>query len=206
MQDSGFHSPKYLLKYQSKDTNGKEDNIMAITVKDIQEKVFPTQAVNGYDVEQVDDFLDEITEQLTALIRENLLLKGQITKLEEELTAKEKELNNVPDYNEEGYFKNLQSTMRDTLISAQRVADDTVAAAKAEAEKAVSDAIAEADRIVTKADADAKAMTERAQNAAAAAKAEYDSLKAAAEGYRASFRKLVEEQLQALKASDILFK
>ncbi|MBQ9952611.1 MAG: DivIVA domain-containing protein [Clostridia bacterium] len=179
---------------------------MAITVKDIQEKVFPTQAMNGYDVEQVDDFLDEITEQLSALIRENLLLKGQITKLEEEVAAKDQQLASSPDYNEEGYFKNLQSTMRDTLISAQRVADDTVASAKAEAEKTVNDALAEADKIVTKADADAKAMTERAQNAADAAKAEYESLKAAAESYRASFRKLVEDQLQVLKAGDILFK
>lgn len=183
---------------------------MAITVKDIQEKIFPTQAANGYDVEQVDDFLDEIAEQLNALIRENIQIKQEADQLAHELTAKEKELkaavSKTPDYNEEGYFKNLQNTMRDTLISAQRVADDTIAAAQAEAETAVANAQAEADRLVSKAQADAAAMTERAQNTAAAAKAEYESLKAAADGYRASFRKLVEEQLQVLKANDILFK
>lgn len=183
---------------------------MAITVKDIQEKVFPTQAANGYDVEQVDDFLDEIAAQLGALIRENIQLKQEADQLAAELTAKEKELkaaaSKTADYNEEGFFKNLQSTMRDTLISAQRVADDTIAAAKAEAEKTIADASAEADRLVSKAHTDATAMTERAQNAANAAKAEYESLKAAADGYRASFRKLVEEQLQVLKANDILFK
>lgn len=183
---------------------------MAITVKDIQEKIFPTQAADGYNVEQVDDFLDEIAEQLSALIRENLQLKQEADQLVGELHAREKELQDaaskVPDYNEEGYFKNLQNTMRDTLISAQRVADDTVAAAQAEAEKTIADASAEADRLLNKAHADATAMTERAQNAAAAAKAEYESLKAAADGYRASFRKLVEEQLQVLKANDILFK
>ena len=179
---------------------------MAITVKDIQEKVFPTQSVNGYDVEQVDDFLDEIAVQLGALIRENLQLKAQAAKMEEELAAKEKALANVPDYNEEGYFKNLQSTMRDTLISAQRVADDTISVAKAEAEKLMADSKSESTRIVEKAQAEAAAMTERAQSVASAAKAEYDSLKAAADTYRANFRKLVEEQLQVLKASDILFK
>ena len=183
---------------------------MAITVKDIQEKVFPTQAVNGYDVEQVDDFLDEITEQLSALIRENIQLKAQYTKLAEELAAKDKALNEAltktPDYNEEGYFKNLQSTMRDTLISAQRVADDTLAAAKTEAEKILTDAKAESERILAKAQNEASTMTERAQSAAAAAKGEYESLKASADGYRASFRKLVEEQLEALKTNDILFK
>ena len=35
---------------------------MAISVKDIQEKQFSTQASNGYNVEQVDDFLDELAE------------------------------------------------------------------------------------------------------------------------------------------------
>ena len=183
---------------------------MAISVKDIQEKVFPTQASNGYDVEQVDDFLDEIAEQLSALIRENLLLKGQANKLEEELDAKEKALKDAisktPDYNEEGYFKNLQSAMRDTLISAQRVADETISAAKAEADRLSANSKAEADRVLEKARAEAASMTERAQSAAAGAKAESESLKASAEGYRASFRKLVEEQLQALKANDILFK
>ena len=183
---------------------------MAISVKDIQEKVFPTQASNGYDVEQVDDFLDEIAEQLSALIRENLLLKGETNKLEQELAAKEKALQDAvsktPDYNEEGYFKNLQSAMRDTLISAQRVADETLSAAKSEADRLAADSRAEADRIVEKARSEAAAMTDRAQNAAASAKAEYESLKASAENYRASFRKLVEEQLQVLKANDILFK
>ena len=172
---------------------------MAISVKDIQEKVFPTQSTGGYNVEQVDDFLDEIAEQLGALIRENLVLKGQVSKLDDELAAKEKSLQEAiaktPDYNEEGYFKNLQSAMRDSLISAQRVADEATNAARAEAEKTVSDARAEAAKL-----------TECAQSAAAATKAEYESMKAAADNYRASFRKLVEDQLQVLKANDILFK
>ena len=172
---------------------------MAISVKDIQEKIFPTQANGGYDVEQVDDFLDEIADQLGTLIRENLVLKGQVGKLEDELASKQKALDEAiaktPDYNEEGYFKNLQSAMRDSLISAQRVADEATAAAKAETEKAVADARAEASQL-----------TESAQSSADAARAEYETLKAAAENYRATFRKLVEDQLEVLKANDILFK
>ena len=183
---------------------------MAITVKDIQEKVFPLQASNGYDVEQVDDFLDAIAEQIAVLTRENLLLKSQTAQLENELAAKEKALNEAmnvsPDYNEEGYFKNLQSTMRDTLISAQRVADDTITVAKTEAENLLAEAKNEAERVLTKAQSEAATVTERAQSAAEAAKNEYESLKASADNYRASFRKLVEEQLQVLKATDILFK
>ena len=54
--------------------------------------------------------------------------------------------------------------------------------------------------------AQAEALTERTNSDVAAAKAEYDKLHASAEEYRASFRKLIEAQLQTLKANDLLFK
>ena len=183
---------------------------MAITVKDIQEKIFPTQAADGYDVEEVDDFLDEIAEQLNALVHENLLLKDQSSKLKESLDEKERELAEAiartPDYNEDGYFRNLQNAMHDSLVSAQRVADEATSTAKAEAEKTVADAQAEAERLVADARTQAETITADARTSVANAKAEYESLKSAADGFRANFRKLVEEQLQVLKANDLLFK
>ncbi|MBE5808145.1 MAG: DivIVA domain-containing protein [Clostridiales bacterium] len=183
---------------------------MAITVKDIQEKEFPLQAADGYDVEQVDDFLDEIATQLSELVRENLALKEQVSSLEDELLKTRADLQETitktPDYNEEGYFRNLQSAMRDSLISAQRVADEATSAARAEAEKTLTDAKAEATRLVTDAQTEADRITNEAMQQAEIAKAEYDDLKSSAESYRANFRKLVEEQLGALKASDLLFK
>lgn len=183
---------------------------MAITVKDIQEKVFPTQSLNGYDVEQVDDFLDEIVEQLSALIRENVALNEQVAKMDAELCAKEKALEEaaakVTDYNEAGYFKNLQNAMRDTLIGAQRLADETTANAQAEADRLVGEATAAAQKTVADAQAEATQLTAAAQKTAAEAKAECDALKAAADAYRAAFRKMVEEQVEVLKSTDILFK
>lgn len=183
---------------------------MAISVKDIQEKVFPTQATNGYDVEQVDDFLDAIAEQLGALVRENLAMTEQINKMDAELAAKTKALEEAqakaPDYNEAGYFKNLQNAMRDTLIGAQRLADETTANAQAEADRLVSEATASAQKTVADAQAEAEQLTAAAQKTAAEAKAECDALKAAAESYRAAFRKMVEEQVEILKSTEILFK
>ena len=129
---------------------------MAISVKDIQEKVFPTQPTGGYNIEQVDDFLDEISEQLGALVRENIALNSELSKLSDALEEKERALaeaqSKTPDYNEAG------------------------------------------------------AVTERAASDAAAAKAELDELKSSIESYRAACRKLIEDQLQTLKANDLLFK
>ena len=60
---------------------------MAISVRDIQEKEFGTQSAGGYNIEQVDDFLDEISEQMAALVRENLELNRQIKALEADVQA-----------------------------------------------------------------------------------------------------------------------
>ena len=83
------HSSKFSISMPRKRGERKEETSMAISVKDIQEKEFPTQA-NGYAVEQVDDFLDEIAAQLGTLIRENLALAGHVKKLEEELDESRK--------------------------------------------------------------------------------------------------------------------
>ena len=110
---------------------------MAISVRDIQEKEFATQAKGGYNVEEVDDFLDEIAEQLSALVRENLELTKHVGELEGEVEAAKKEAEaaaaRTPDYNEQGYFDNLQKSMREAMIGAQRIADETKAEAETQA-------------------------------------------------------------------------
>ena len=183
---------------------------MAISVKDIQEKEFSTQAANGYDVEQVDDFLDEIAEQLGATIRENLALNGQVKQLQESLAAAEAAKadmeKKLPDYNENGYFKNLESAMRESLIGAQRIADETVSEANKKAQQTIDDANAQAEKTVADAEAHAKAINASAEKSVAEMKAEYDRLRAVVEAYRANFKKLLDEQLAALSAGEALLK
>jgi DivIVA domain-containing protein len=60
----------------------KGKSVMAITVKDINEKVF-TKQVRGYSIEEVDDFLDELAEQMEVLIRENRSLMQQLEEAKE---------------------------------------------------------------------------------------------------------------------------
>ena len=194
---------------------------MAISVKDIQEKEFSVQASNGYNVEQVDDFLDELAEQLGMLIRENLALNSKAKQLEEELAAakaaKAEAEKKLPDYNESSYFQNLQTTMREALIGAQRIADETVAEASkkaemtiadanAQAEKTVADANAQAEKTVADATAQAEVMTASAVKAAAEMKAETDRLQAVAQAYVTNFKAMVEEQLKAITANEELLK
>lgn len=193
---------------------------MAISVKDIQEKEFGTQATGGYNIEQVDDFLDEISEQMAALVRENLELNNQIKGLEADVKAARQAAAaaeaKTPDYNEKSYFANLQNAMRESLIGAQRIADEALEDANRKAQKTVGDAQAQADQITVSAREKADAMLSQAKQEADALTADaagrvetlekrYEALKAAAASYKAEFTRVLDQQAAALRESNGLF-
>ena len=192
---------------------------MAITVKDIHEKEFSKQ-VRGYSIDEVDDFLDELAEQMEVMIKENRealaeaeAAKAELAQLKAEKTAAvaapvvvaeepksivavapAQPVQQSAAIDEPQYFKNLETTLRETLISAQRLADETVADARKKANAMIASA------------------EEQAANVTAAAKAEVEThkseaeeLKKAAEDYRARFLRLLEDQAHILKADDSLF-
>ena len=175
---------------------------MAISVKDIQEKQFSTQVSNGYNVEQVDDFLDELAEQLGALIRENLALTGQVRQLEESVRTAQAEAEDakkrLPDYNEAEYFRNLEKSIREALIGAQRIADEAVESAKAQAEKTVSEANALAEKTVADAEARARETTDTAEQTVAALRTEMETLRGNIDTYRENFKRIMQQQMAAL--------
>ena len=193
---------------------------MAISVKDIQEKEFGTQATGGYNIEQVDDFLDEISEQMATLVRENLELNKQIKTLEGDVKAARQAAEaaeaKTPDYNEKGYFANLQNAMRESLIGAQRIADETLEEANRKAQKTVSDAQVQADQITVTAREKADGMIKQAQQEAdqltadvkgrmETLEARYEALKASATSFKADFSRILEQQQAALRESNGLF-
>ena len=183
---------------------------MAITVKDIQEKEFSIQPSDGYNMEQVDDFLDELAEQLGGMIRENQALNAQLKELQDQISALNAEKSEMekklPDYNETGYFKNLESAMRESLIGAQRIADETIAEAKKRAQQTIEDANAQAEKTIADANAQAEALMGDAEKIATETREEAAHLRAVADTYRANFKKLVDEQMAALTANEALLK
>ena len=182
---------------------------MAISVRDIQEKEFATQAKNGYNVEEVDDFLDEIAEQLSALVRENLELKKQATDLEAEVEAARRAAaeaeKKTPDYNEKGYFENLQKSMREAMIGAQRIADETKAEAEAQAAQTKAEAEELANATLNKAQADADKLTAQAQAKLEALTEQYEAMKASAKAFKADFSSMIESQAALLRDKTNLF-
>lgn len=164
---------------------------MAISVRDIQEKEFTKQKINGYSVEEVDDFLDEIAEQLGTLIRENLALAEEAKKAAEAPVVEAAPAAETA-YDEPSYFKNLELAMRETLISSQRIADETVADARKKAQEIVAAAQEKAEAI--------EAETKAAQTAA---QAEVEALRKELESYRAAANQMLNQQQAALDAMKV---
>ncbi len=185
--------------------------IMAITVKDINEKVFSKQ-VRGYSIEEVDDFLDELAAQMETIIRENRSLMQQLeeAKNAEPAAAPAPVVVAAPaqpvqpivavqpqqtaSADETQYFKNLEVTLRETLLNAQRIADETVAEARKKA-----------NGMVATAEEQAAAITSSAKVEAEAVRAETEEARKAAADYRARFLRLIEDQMHVLKADNTLF-
>ena len=67
-----------------------------ITAQDIREKTFEKARINGYDMASVDDFLEELADDITASQKENAVLKSKMKVLVdkiEEYRANEEALN-----------------------------------------------------------------------------------------------------------------
>ena len=95
-----------------------------LTPLDIENKKFAKQIMNGYNVDEIDDFLDEVTNAYEKLYKENAEMRMQL----EDLNS------NV------GKYKNIESTLQNTLVMAQTTADEVKNLAKQQAEQIIKDA------------------------------------------------------------------
>ena len=103
-----------------------------ITPLDIENKKFSKQMMNGYSVEEVDDFLDDLTVDYSKNYKEISELKTKV----EELTASL------------AHYKTIESTLQNTLLMAQETAEEVKNVAKQKAEQIVNDAKARSEKRV----------------------------------------------------------
>jgi len=94
------------------------------TPLDIENKKFAKQMMNGYSVEEVDQFLDELTLDYEKLYKQTKDNDAKITELEESIAK----------------YKNLESTLNNTLIMAQGAADEIRKTAQQQADQILQDA------------------------------------------------------------------
>ena len=121
------------------------------TPQQIDQVSFGRSTFGGYDMQQVDEFLEPLTEDYVTLYKENALLKSKMRVLVGKL---------------EEYRKN-EASMKDAVINAQKTCDKMVAEAEAKCAKMLSNASAAAAPaaapVVSTASSDAMVAAENAR-------------------------------------------
>jgi cell division initiation protein len=133
-----------------------------ITIIDIQHKEFK-KTLQGYDRNEVNEFLDEIIETLEDENTMRTALQGEIAELRERLS----------------HFKTMEESLQSTLLLATRTADEVKAAAHKEADLIKQEARLTAEREISALSArieEARREADRHQDTAEKAKSELRSL------------------------------
>jgi len=143
-----------------------------ITPLDIENKKFSKQMMNGYSVDEVDDFLDEITADYGKLYKENSETKDSVSNLEEKLK----------------HYQSIESTLNNTLVMAQTAAEEVKNVAKQQAEQIINEAQAEAKQTLLD-----------IEQQIAIKKKELEDMKKQFDVYKAKMESLLISQLELLK-------
>jgi len=143
-----------------------------ITPLDIENKKFSKQMMNGYSVEEVDDFLDDLTADYTKNYKEATELRIKVEELTQSLE----------------HYKSIEATLQNTLVMAQKTADDIKNVAKQQADQIVNEAKGNAQRQVD--DLDSEILVKRR---------ELDDVKKQFDIYKAKMESLLISQLELIK-------
>lgn len=145
-----------------------------LTPIDIDNKEF-TRQFKGYNVEEVDIFLDQISDDLEILMKEQKELEKKLEEVEKSVEQ----------------YKAVETTLQDTLIIAQKTAEDVKSVAKKEAEQ-----------IITSAQELAKQAVEEMNLSILRQKQKYEKIKQDQNIYKAKMESLLISQLELLSELD----
>ena len=138
----------------------------------IENKKFSKQMVNGYSVEEVDDFLDELTIDYEKIYKQVGEATKKASDMEEELKK----------------YKNIENTLQNTLVMAQTTADEIKELAKQQA-----------DQIVKEAQGTAKQEVIEIEQSIVTKRKELEDLEKQIDVYKAKMESLLISQLELLK-------
>ena len=143
-----------------------------ITPLEIENKKFSKQMMNGYSVEEVDEFLDALTVDYEKAYKESTELKSRVDELERSLL----------------HYKTIEDTLQNTLVMAQSTAEEVKDVARQQAEQ-----------IIKEAEGNARKSVDDLGQEILIRKKELEDVKAQFEVYKAKMESLLISQLELLK-------
>lgn len=149
-----------------------------LTPQEVSERVFAKASFGGYNMSMVDEFLDVLTGDYTALYNENAVLKSKMKVLVDKVEE----------------YRSTEEAMRKALMTAQKMADDLIR--EAEEKKA---------EIIRQAEAEAGEMAKRIRKEMADEEFRLTTAKNATAACVLKAKKLYEEQMAFLDTLDEVF-
>ena len=108
---------------------------MRLSPVDIRQQQFATKMFRGFDPQEVDTFLDDVAEDFESLLRENAALREQLSSHEERSRG----------------MSETEKTLRDTLVTTQRLAEEMKEGAKRDAQLLLREATLNGDKLMEEA-------------------------------------------------------
>lgn len=142
-----------------------------LTPQDIENKVFK-RGMRGYDVEEVESFLQEVCDSYEKLYKENLVAKERISMLSDAVKQ----------------YKSMEDTLQNALAVAQRSGEDVKKNAYGKAEVILKDAENQAAEIINHSAQEVAKVTYQ-----------YEQMKRSVEVFRAKVVSLLNAQLDIIK-------
>ncbi len=106
-----------------------------ITPLEVQKQQFK-KSINGYNRDEVDDYMEMVANALEKHINENIILKEKLDRKDEEIE----------------HYKNIERTMSDTLVVAKQTAEELTSSAKQTAQNIINQAEIDAKALKTELD------------------------------------------------------
>ena len=128
--------------------------------------------MNGYSVEEVDDFLDQLTLDYEKMYKESSENKRRIEELEKSVE----------------HYKTIEGTLQNTLVMAQSAADEVKNIAKQQA-----------DQIIKEAEGTARKSADDLDHAIVLKKRELEDIEKQFDIYKAKMESLLISQLELIK-------
>lgn len=141
-----------------------------ITPLDIQNKEFK-RGMRGYKEDEVDEFLDQVMVDYEKLYKENAELKDKIERVAQQIDQ----------------YKNIEETLKNTLIVAQNAAEEVRA-----------NALKKSELIIEEAENQAKNISKKAHEDVASIRREYDEIRKQMQIFKTRYKTLLQSQIDAV--------
>ena len=154
-----------------------------ITPLDIENKKFSKQMMNGYNVEDVDEFLDELVEDY-----------GKNYKELAEMNSRIEELNNSLEH-----YKNIEATLQNTLVVAQSTAEEVKNVAIHQADQIINETKEKEEEILRDSRETSKRTLDEIEQQITSKQKTLEDLKKQFDIYKAKMESLLISQLELIK-------